>query len=73
MSSNSTIYRGKQTVLSRDDLIDALSTQFDELGDLFLESGACSTDDFNYERDEFINWGIALVNQCMKGMDDDEE
>ena len=52
--------------MTQDELVETLSVEFDILGELFLGSGAESTDDFNDERQEFICRNIRLVNKCIK-------
>lgn len=53
--------------MTQDELEEKLSIQFEKVGDLFDWDGGLSADDFNVERDEFIMWGIKLINQCIKG------
>ena len=53
--------------MTQDELVESLSIQFDEVYDLFNCDSSESADDYNEERDEFIRWGIQLVNKCIKG------
>lgn len=53
--------------MTQDELEEALSLEFDTVGEVFDWGGGDSSEDFNNERDEFIQWGIGLMNKCIKG------
>ena len=52
--------------MTQDDVDEELSLMFDTLGDLFYWEGGYGPDDFNEERDSFIQRGIKLINKCIE-------
>ena len=57
--------------MTQDELVENLSIEFDEVYDLFNCDSGESVDDYNQERDDFIRWGITLINTCIKGREHD--